>query len=343
MLVVLHVGMHKTGTSSFQYWLRNNQDALWEHGIGVFPLETRILANVPVCFEPDSLRHTIAELEQSGIHTILFSHETLSECFSSDLMKISEVLFPHSIRYVITFRHWSGFLLSRWQQNCSRRDTQSLHSYLEVLNYEQNDRIEAHYSLPVSRALEAGITDIRVVSYDMETLTSSLMQSLAANCALPIDVMTHPKLQQRYNVSNAPGLSDRVRVFNGIVSAARSRDMNPMASRSRTGQAPDVFFDLHGDTCRILARNTQLNQWLSQELDRHRSVINLGSKRFADWQERSTRFLAPFMEEKYQGNLFPYIGEMEIDTSRVEYCDLPTKLQQQVKIEVEAIRPELFQ
>lgn len=342
MQIVLHVGMHKTGTSSFQNWLRVSYGNLLDRGVAVFPLDARVLANIPNCFDPVSLRETLVELERSRIHTVVFSHETLSECFTSDLSKLCNIFYPHPVRYVITIRHWNGFLLSRWQQNCSRRDAQSYVSFLEELWLNPEGRIEAFYDLPVRRAIEVGITDIHVVSFDLELQNNTLLQTLAETCLLPVEFMPSPIGQPKMNVSMASRHSDRTRMFNGIISEAGNRVFNPMAVRSCTGLAPDVFYDLGQATVIILTRSKDMSTRLDHELSKRTESARLNSRQIEEVQTRITDFLGPFFRNTQKKRVFLNPEDRQEKVSGLEFSELPRDLRLEMREALQIERPELF-
>ena len=99
MQVVLHAGMHKTGTTSFQHWLREQSRPLARSGFATFPLDTRVIASSPKLFDPEGLRTELHRARKSGVTTAVFSHETLCQLKTSGYARLAEVFDGLPVRY----------------------------------------------------------------------------------------------------------------------------------------------------------------------------------------------------------------------------------------------------
>lgn len=92
MEIILHTGVHRTATTSFQHWLRANADTLADHGTAVWEIQTTrskrfSLFGLPVDDPADTprlrqatarmLRFDLSRLEKQGIKTLLISEENL--------------------------------------------------------------------------------------------------------------------------------------------------------------------------------------------------------------------------------------------------------------------------
>jgi len=340
--IVLHAGMHKTGTSSFQQLLRRFGDRFASQGTAVFPSDPRILPNFQRSFAPDSVRDELDVLAGSGFCTVVFSHEALSWCLVADLVKLAELFRPHPVRYVLTVRHWHGFLLSRWQQNCSRRDGQSFGSFLEERCCRPEGCIEVYFDLPVRRAIEAGISDIHVISYDLEQSRNSLLTAIAEACAVPADIFSEWPRQVRLNVSKSVLHSDQVRLFNAIVSDETGRQPNPLAGVSSTGMVPDCFYDL----ARTVAEFGESDRGPADRLDAllsgTRVAAGLDPLLVRDWEAAVTPTLSRYVKGSQGEPLFPDVPVQPIMCSNIEAGDLGQDLKQLISGFVRARRPELF-
>ena len=340
--IVLHAGMHKTGTTSFQQLLRRFRDRFVSQGIAVFPSDPRILSNFQRCFAPNSLRDELEVLARSGFHTAVFSHEVLSWCRVADLVKLVELFRPHPVRYVLSVRHWRGFLLSRWKQNCSRRDAQSFGSFLAELCRHPEGCVEVFFDLPVRRAIEAGISDIHVISYDLEQSRNSLLSAIAEACALPTHSYSEWHRQFRLNASNSVMGSDLVRLFNAIVSADTGRQSNPLAGVSRTGMAPDCFYDLVQIVVGFRESHPGPANRLDALLSGARAAVGLNSAVVRDWEATVTPTLSRFVKGNEGEPLFPDVPVQPIMCSSIESGDLAQGMKQLMLDFVRAKRPELF-
>jgi len=340
--IVLHAGMHKTGTTSFQKWLADSRPVLETQGVAVFPTDPRILVQLPDDYDPDAIRFELAKAEKQGVGLAVFSHESLSECFAEDLDALKRMLAPHPIRYVITMRHWAGFLPSRWKQNCKRRDAQSFPAFAEGVFAAPDDRLEARFDLAVRRAAQAGLRDIRVVSYDFEMARNRLLPSLAEACLLPVAAMIAPDQVTWVNGSAGVEDVDRVRLFNGVLSRACGRLLNPIAQRSTTGLAPDMFYDLPPRHQAILRRRPDIAKRLDTLIDARRVRFAPQAEAIRDLTDSVTRTAAPFLVPEQEGHLFPGVEPCPVDVSTLEIDDVPPDLQQDIAAELRAEWPDLF-
>ncbi|WP_376871713.1 hypothetical protein [Albirhodobacter sp. R86504] len=127
MEIILHTGAHRTGTTSFQYWLRMNMDTLADHGTAIWdPVITRrepfMLFNVPLDDATDTprmrqttakrLRTEFARLEARGIKRLLISEENilggLHPCFGRN------ALYPEAHDRLTRLRRLFGDRISRF-------------------------------------------------------------------------------------------------------------------------------------------------------------------------------------------------------------------------------------
>jgi lipopolysaccharide biosynthesis glycosyltransferase len=140
--VVLHVGMGKTGTSSIQFFLRDNRERL--AGLGVlFPTSpgrarharlslfskteeelvrlpewARQKDSDPAQFRSDFRRQLFAEIEDSGLARVLFSDEVIFGSPNPVLRRLHGLLdqFAKRLRLVAYLRRQDEHMVSRYQQ-----------------------------------------------------------------------------------------------------------------------------------------------------------------------------------------------------------------------------------
>lgn len=155
MHVIVHIGTHKTGTSSIQQSLFDARDELLKHGI-LYPESGRpddsytrtghhLLAwglrnrhNVD-CSSWDALA---AELSKSNAHTAVISSEVFGPALSEEVGRIRQYLSPHEVSVIVYFRSHVSFALSFYKQFVQGRDRFTgsfrdfLSSYGSYLDYE---------------------------------------------------------------------------------------------------------------------------------------------------------------------------------------------------------------
>lgn len=139
--IVLHVGIHKTGTTSFQHFLRDHNDGLLaaagvRHPEGfLIPTLHTELALLTVRPErtwparirfPDTQRagwqaaaeaHVRRQVTSSAEPVLVYSHEDLSYLRSDDeLDRLKELMAGRSVRVVVVLRDRADFLRSYGEQ-----------------------------------------------------------------------------------------------------------------------------------------------------------------------------------------------------------------------------------
>ena len=164
MRIYVHVGMHKTGTTSVQMALRQNISNLEDFGYYAFINLPQMNAKNIENFNPDWLRAQIKKAEKNGAKAIIFSAEMISTFSSKQLNCFLDTFSGYEVILIACLRHWVGFLPSRWMQNCKRRDTQSFTAYLKQLKAHEDKHVDARFDLVVKRLIAAKSKNIRLIS-----------------------------------------------------------------------------------------------------------------------------------------------------------------------------------
>ena len=170
---ILHVGMGKTGTSSIQFFLRDNRERLGDVGV-LFPAtpgtarhqrltqfvrteeelansqewrrETQYeLATFHKAFQQD----VIAEIEQSGLGRVLLTDEVLFKCSDEALRRLAELTrsISDELRLVVYLRRQDDHLISRYQQEVKVGEILRLRVWAEQDMsdlYDYYARLQAH-------------------------------------------------------------------------------------------------------------------------------------------------------------------------------------------------------
>lgn len=205
---VVHIGTHKTGTTSFQTVLHECRDTLEGQG---FLLATdndsrlsTALAQLVLRSElqppfrltnPDlnlasrqpGFRNHIREQIASGYETVIFSHEALSFVRTArEIRVLRRLLFPRKVRIVVTVRSPEDFLES-WRANLLRHWNIGRSEFDGSFMNTQADSWLARFDELV-RVYVAGFGkgNVTVVDYDHELRENGdIVPSVWGACGLP--------------------------------------------------------------------------------------------------------------------------------------------------------------
>ena len=189
---ILHIGTHKTGTTSFQHWLRIHRQRLSvEHGINVYqglfhnnreiallcadgskqyPTMRRITEWNTEPWQHRVRQHTLTEFNRSS-QTLVISSETLSFLRNpSELSALAELLSEHEVSIVVTLRQRDEYLRS-WAEHLMR-DGFALSDNPDSFAYVQPDSWLADYdSLLTAYRNQFGQDSVHIVDYEAEMET----------------------------------------------------------------------------------------------------------------------------------------------------------------------------
>ena len=235
MFITLHMGMHKTGTSSLQHWLGANARKLARDNISVKTHWTDLNVRNPLHFAPDRARAELARLKAQGVERLIVSDETLSLFSRSQHQALAEILQGYIVDAVIVFRHWCGYLPSRWAQNVKRRDAEPFGEFLERRGGPDRD-----FRLVMDNLSGLELRNIRVVSYDNAVAGAGVVRTVADALGLQAE----PVEDARRNPAWAVADIDRLRLFNGAFADATGVGPNDMMASFATYRPPDRYFDL---------------------------------------------------------------------------------------------------
>ncbi|WP_210590018.1 hypothetical protein [Streptomyces sp. GESEQ-35] len=125
---LLHIGPHKTGTTSIQGALFEAKDAMPEHGV-VFPASSRhpMEAALAVCARPGMLGNTkpterhwerlVEQVDASGRRTSVISSEFFADAPDDEtIARVVEELGGDRVQVLITVRPLAKIMPSQWQQ-----------------------------------------------------------------------------------------------------------------------------------------------------------------------------------------------------------------------------------
>lgn len=97
MRIYIHIGMHKTGTTSVQQTMLNNAVSLEALGYRVFVNLPQMNAKRGDCFNPAWLRDQVKIAEKDGQQAIIFSAEMVSTFNSQQLNSLLEAFYGYDM------------------------------------------------------------------------------------------------------------------------------------------------------------------------------------------------------------------------------------------------------
>lgn len=272
--VVIHGGPHKTGTTSFQALMASWRVRLLEAGV-FYPDSPKghhsaILNTKSPAWESSGLREAVEAARAAGAHTLLMSAEVVCSVGVSGFRRLAESLDDCDLAFLFVFRHWSTFLPSRWAQNCKRRDSQPLGTYVErTLSWD--DHVDHRFDLVLSQCREGAGASIIAVSFDRavgehESVVPALIEALS----LPRALMEAAEARVRTNATSDRDGIELVRLLNGAVA-------------ERLGLPQDDLFVARGEhrQCDTMFNAADALDSLSAG-DRHR-LIELGRETRAEF------------------------------------------------------------
>ena len=183
--IFVHIGTHKTGTTSFQNWLRDNESALRERfGLGVYhgvfpncrevglacasPERSLPTRGISQWVDPEWRRH-VGELVAAQLarpEDLVLSSEALSFLRSpTEIEHLAELLRERDVTILVVLRNRPDFLES-WA-NHLRRDRYKLSRDPSSFAYVRPDSWLADYEMLLGayRAV-FGEDHVRVIDYD---------------------------------------------------------------------------------------------------------------------------------------------------------------------------------
>ncbi|CAB4932453.1 unannotated protein [freshwater metagenome] len=128
--VIVHAGTHKTGTTAIQQSLQANRTAYAAAGVAVPESvgagHRSLLVPAHRGWSPDHLLAEIQKATDSHAETLVLSSEAVFCMADEELHALTALIGRDRLTFVMTVRHLSTFLPSRWAQDCRRRDSHSL-------------------------------------------------------------------------------------------------------------------------------------------------------------------------------------------------------------------------
>ena len=249
--IIIHAGMHKTGTSSTQAALDAGRDALLAQRIWYPPggiAESAILLNVKRAdWHEDRLHQALESAQRNGAEKVLFSLESISTFAAQDFRRLTSALAGYDLTYLFAFRHWARYLPSRWLQYARRRDTQTFGAYLDRVLTDEH--VDTRFDLVIRRALESGRCRVRAISYDSAVecdhgVLAAIFRAFGLDPALQARLIAGSRW---LHASLDPDIGEVLRLLNGVTAHRMGLPEDDNYRAVSAGRIMDVPFDLPAD------------------------------------------------------------------------------------------------
>lgn len=238
MELVLHAGMHKTGTSSFQAILRSVHQGQSQKA---WVLPSAFNAKNNKRFDPEWIHDNLSKAKANNTNRLIVSHEGLSTLSTNQWKSIKDAI-PSTIdtKIILVFRHWKTFLESRWATYSLRRDGTSFHRYIEDLVANSDSRYEMNQSLCITMPYNAGFRNIKCIDYDNQlkrehSILPALLKETGIRC----------ETAQKVNKNTRPdkNIIEIIRIMNAARSSWEKRKNNDLYLSFGEYRPCDCFYD----------------------------------------------------------------------------------------------------
>lgn len=247
MRVVIHGGMHKTGTTAVQDVLARHHAELAAEGV-CYPdcgasHHARWL-NVKLSdWSPQPIFDAIEQARREKAELLLLSAESVSTLSGDQFRKLTECFSGHDLKYIFSFRNWLSYLPSRYQQYCKRRDSQTFSEY--VHSVASSLHVDHRYDLVLSRALASGTCTVAAISYDDAMRTDGNIVRTVLGLAGVREAVASELTSRsgKLNVSEPWQRVEQMRLLNGIAADRLCLPQDDLCRSMLEQRPPEGFFD----------------------------------------------------------------------------------------------------
>lgn len=185
------------------------------------------------------------EAHRTGADILILSSETVSTRSAQHFRMLTECFADHDLVYLFCLRHWRSYFPSRWSQNCSRRDTQTLGAYTDTVAGAGSQHPDFRFDLMLDRAASSGACSVRVVSYDNAMAADgSVVPALLRAAGLSDDLVAGLNRDDFRNTRDDAMLIELCRLLNGIVAERRDLPQDDLCRAVGEHRRCNGFFDL---------------------------------------------------------------------------------------------------
>lgn len=177
-MLVLHVGRHKCGSSSIQYFMSQNAQKLREFGVLYPKLGRSGHAHHTVASQLkndifDGLRAIVALQKEAPDRTVVISSEELGLLRPAQIAQLKEVIGPCPTRIIIYIRNLPGWLASKYSEFTKKgANLVDFDEFYSSHDISRGLRISA---IATNWAQVFGWKDVRIRTLDSHSLSGTLI------------------------------------------------------------------------------------------------------------------------------------------------------------------------
>ena len=239
----MHIGMHKTGTTSIQRAISQNYLQLKELGIvspesGVYPTKTRVhhelafslMDDPPAYYHPERGTYIdlVREIKESPADQFLISSEVFCYLEETAIQRLCNVLGNDiHVTIIIYLRNPAQWVLSSWGQGIRiGHETKAFRQYIEDLNEN------LFYDIMQLWARYFGKENLRIRIYDEVIQHPGLMEDFWNVLNIPRSISTAFETPEKVNVSPSNTLTELIYQINQRIDFQKPTIINrPLTSQ----------------------------------------------------------------------------------------------------------------
>lgn len=335
MRIVVHAGMHKTGSSSVQAWLARNAAALKSHGIHAFLTDPVFVPKSIEALDRKTLTVRMAEARDRGVETLIISHESLSVAPPDLIAALREIMAPSPVELVVAIRHWHGYLPSRWKQNCLRRDSQPFHTFLHRLS-EGPLRPDFRFDLALRSLRHLDPHAERIISYDVAVSTGNPVETVLRALGVPaplIRAVPPPVL----NRAVPTAIADRIRLVNAAVAERHGLGPDALFDSFSTGSPVGRFFDMYQRVEQMREDAPDVFARLDGETGKSMIATRLDTEAIEDCEKNLGRVIEPNVWNASVRDALTALSEPVFHHASIRFQDLAAETRRDLLSLVEEI------
>ena len=198
-------------------------------------------------WSPEPLAAQVRIAQQAGAHTLVLSAEGVCSLDLPHLRALGSAFDGLDLTFVVFVRHLSTFLPSRWAQDCRRRDSQDLPTYLRRVQDRSLAHPDYRQDLMITRFADVPHATTTVVSYDNAVRSdgSVVPEFLRILGFDPVGATDLSPLAAEHVNERAPWeVTELTRLLNGVLADQWTLAQDALFNSRLAGVPVSDFFDL---------------------------------------------------------------------------------------------------
>lgn len=249
MKIFVHIGMHKTGSTSIQHFFCSQRDQLNDLLVEYPRTKNNLIHHddlLNLRFESTKkLKSILQRISGSEIKKVILSAEAVSVLNEQETLQLHNCLLQFGdVTYILILRDWSGYLPSRYQQNCKRRDTQTFSEFINSLVNHDTPHHDLYYEIIIEKYLNLN-AQLKIISYDNAIQEDRLIQEFCD--ALELDIIVSLESQNKFNQRWGTLRTEITRITNGLLAqhfkVPQNELFNSISKQKKFNRAFDLDFN----------------------------------------------------------------------------------------------------